>query len=195
MKFKMAPNSLFAVLLRSPFWISFAIAAGFGAVSHALLPEQFRMVGTLGGLPFVVIGCIALSRQLRAPSARRAQAILEAVSRMGWQEFCAALEDAFARDGYVVERVQGGAADLLLRREGRTTLVSAKRWKAARHGEDNLQALQAAAQARDASGSLYVALGELSPNAQRFAKAHGVQLMQGPALVQLLRDLKLPAQA
>jgi restriction system protein len=195
MKFKMAPNSLFAVLLRSPWWISFGIAAGFAAVSHALLPDQFKTVGTLGGLPFAAIGVIALSRQWKAPSAKRAQAILDAVGRMGWQEFSCALETAFARDGYVVERMQAGPGDLLLRREGRSTLVSAKRWKAARHGEDNLQALHAAAKARDASGSLYVALGELSPNAQRLAKANGIQLMQGPALVQLLRDLKLPAQA
>jgi restriction system protein len=195
MKFKMAPNSLFAVLLRSPWWISIAIALLFAAVAHALLPEQFKMVGALGGLPFAAVGLVALGRQLRAPSAKRADAILQAVSRMGWTEFCQALENAFARDGYIVERLQGGAADLLLRREGRTTLVSAKRWKAARHGEDHVQALHAAAQARDASGCLYVALGELSPNAQRIATAHGVELVQSAGLVHLLRNLKLPARA
>lgn len=195
MKFKMAQNSLFAVLLRSPWWISFGIAAGFAAVAQALLPEQFRTVGTLGGLPFVVIGFIALGRQWRAPSAARSQAILDAAGRMGWADFCRALEDAFARDGFLVERLPGGAADLLLRRGGRTSLVAAKRWKAARHGEENLQALQAATAAHDASHSVYVALGELSPNAQRFAKANGIEVVQGPALVQLLRDLPLPARA
>lgn len=195
MKFKMAHNSLFAVLLRSPWWISIAVAAAFAGASLALLPAEFKTVGALGALPFAAVGLVALGRQLRAPSARRADAILQAVGRMGWGEFCEALENAFARDGYIVERLQGGAADLLLRREGRTTLVSAKRWKAARHGEDNVQALHAAAQARDASASLYVALGELSPNAQRIATAHGVELVQSAGLVHLLRDLKLPAKA
>ena len=31
MKFKMAPNSLFAVLLRKPWWVSFVVAAVFTA--------------------------------------------------------------------------------------------------------------------------------------------------------------------
>lgn len=191
MKFKMAPNSLFAVLLRSPWWISFGIAGLFALVALALLPEQFRTVGALGGLPFAVVGAVALWRQLRAPSARESEAILQAVTRMPWAEFRSALEQAFARDGYAVERGPG-EADFLLRRQGRTTLVAAKRWKAARHGEEALQALASSARAQDA-GCMYVALGELSPNAQRLAGKQGVQLVQAGAIVQLLRGIKLPS--
>ena len=38
MKFEMAKNSLFAVLLRSQWWISFAIAAGIVALVKAIMP-------------------------------------------------------------------------------------------------------------------------------------------------------------
>ena len=38
MKFKMAPNSGFAILLRSPWWVSFAIAAVIVLLCGALLP-------------------------------------------------------------------------------------------------------------------------------------------------------------
>ena len=191
MKLKMAPNSLFAVLLRSPWWISFAIAFVFVALSFALLPERYRAVGAMGGAPFLGIGLIALWQQSRLPSAKRSEHILRAVSTMGWPQFAALLEEAFAKQGYRVERTQGeGVADFALRREGRTTLVSARRWKAARCGEESLQRLREAAQSSGAGECLYVTLGEPSANAQSYAKRHQVQLMQGPALAYLLKDAK-----
>ena len=190
MKFKMAPNSLFAVLLRSPWWISMFVALLVAAVAFALLPEQYRVLGAMGGFPFVVIGLIALWQQMRLPSAKRSEEILQAVRAMSWPEFSALLEEGFARQGYRVERLQG-VADFALSREGATTLVAARRWKAARQGEEALQALRDAAQARGASNCLYVALGDLSAQAQGFAKRHQIQLMQGPALAFLLKNAKL----
>jgi restriction system protein len=194
MKFKMAPNSLFAVLLRSPWWISMVIAALLAAAAFALLPEQYRVLGAMGGFPFVVIGLVALWQQLRLPSARRSEEILRAVGAMSWPQFSTLLEEGFAKQGYCVERVQG-VADFALSRQGATTLVAARRWKAARHGEEALQALRDAAQARGAGGCLYVALGDLSAQAHGFARSHQVQLMQGPALAFLLKNAKLPAEA
>jgi restriction system protein len=114
------------------------------------------------------------------------------VGKMNWPEFSALLEEGFARQGYRVERVNG-AADFALSRQGLTTLVAARRWKAARHGEESLQALRGAAQSAGAGSCLYVALGELSANAQSFARRNQVQLMQGPALAYLLKHAKLPA--
>jgi restriction system protein len=190
MKLKMARNSLFAVLLRSPWWISMLIAGVVAVVAFALFPEPYRVAGALGGFPFAVIGVIALWRQMRLPSAKRSEEILRAVGTMNWPEFSALLEEGFARQGYSVGRVQG-AADFALSRQGRTTLVSARRWKAARHGEESLKALHAAAQSQGAGSCLYVTLGELSANAQTFVKRNEVQLMQGPALAQLLQHAKL----
>lgn len=189
MKFRMAPNSLFAVLLRSPWWISLGIALLFVAASQALLPQEYRLLGAMGGIPFAGIASVALWRQLRKPSAGQVEAIAQAAARMNWPDFRAALEQAFARAGYAVSRGDQGA-DLVLTRDGRTTLVAAQRWKAARHGEEALQALQAAVQARGASGCIYVALGSFSANAERYAKAHQIELMQGESLARLIRDVK-----
>ena len=158
MKFKMAPNSLFAVLLRSPWWISFLIFALFVVVAFTLLPAQYRLVGAMGGAPFLIIGAIALWQQMRLPSAGRSEAILKAVGAMNWPEFSTLLEAGFTRQGYQVERATG-VADFALSRDGGTTLVAAKRWKAARPGEDALKALHDAAKARDAKSCLYVTLG------------------------------------
>ena len=190
MKFKMAPNSLFAVLLRSPWWISFLLAALVGSGAYMLLPIEYRVAGALGGSPFVVIGAIALWRQMRRPSAARAERILQATGAMNWPEFSKLLEDGFTRQGYKVERATG-AADFALQRDGATTLVAARRWKAARPGEDALRALKAAAQEAGAAHCLYVTLGELSANALAFAKRNDVQLMEGQALALLLKHAPL----
>ncbi|TFY99494.1 restriction endonuclease [Ramlibacter rhizophilus] len=188
MKFRMAPNSLFAVLLRSPWWISIGLALVLLAISQALLPEQLRLVGAAGALPFVGLGLVALQRQWRLPSARQVDALAQRLSAMGWTEFSALLARGFERQGWSVEPAAGGV-DLLLQRPGRKALVSAKRWKAARHGEDMLQALVKAMRERDASGGVYVALGELSPQAGSLAKRHSVQVLHAPELAQLLRGL------
>ncbi|MBX3654228.1 MAG: restriction endonuclease [Ramlibacter sp.] len=193
MKFKMAPNSLFAILLRSPWWISLLVALGLAMAARALLPENYWAFGAMGAFPFLCIAVVAGWRQMRAPSSQRTQAILSAVAGMPWRDFARALETAFTRDGYTVTRMDG-AADMVLSRAGSTTLVCAKRWKAARHGEDALQALQAAATAKEASACIYIALGELSDQATRIARQQGVQLMQGPELLQLLQDLALPSK-
>ncbi|HXD41602.1 MAG TPA: restriction endonuclease [Ramlibacter sp.] len=192
MKLKMAPNSLFAVLLRSPWWISIGICLLFVAAAYAWLPAEYRLAGALGAAPFAVIGVIAAWQQARLPSAKRSEELLAAVSAMAWAQFSTLLEEGFAKQGFSVERRQG-AADFALSRAGRITLVSARRWKAARHGEEALQTLHGAAQAGGA-GCIYVALGELSANAQAFAKRNNIQLMQGPALAYLLRAAKLPAR-
>lgn len=191
MRLKMAQNSLFAVLLRSQWWISLLVAVVMVAASRALLPSEYWVFGAMGSFPFVVIAAVALVKQLRRPSERRAQAILERVRAMNWREFSQALDEAFTRDGCRVERLEGGAADLAVTRGGRTSLVAARRWKAARHGEEGLAALHAQMRERDASECTYIALGELSANAQRFARAHGVKVMQEDGLVQLLRALPL----
>ncbi len=193
MKFKMAPNSLFAVLLRSPWWISFGVALLFVVLSHLFLPEAYRVLGSLSGLPFAGIGLVAAWQQWRAPGAKKTQAIVQAVAAMSWTDFSAALERALVRDGYRVQRLPGPVGDLLLERQGRSVLVSAKRWKAARHGEEALQALHTAAESQGAGSCWYVALGELSPNAQRLASREGIQLVRGDALAVLLRDLKVAA--
>ncbi len=186
MKFKLNPNSLFAVLLRSPWWISVGVALLFIGASIALLPVQYRVFGALGGVPFWVIGGICLVRQLRAPSAKQTQALLTQISAMPWREFSALLEKAYQRQGYSVVRIHG-TADFAITRAGRTTLVAAKRWKAARQGVEDLQALHAAVQANDeASGGVYVAIGALSEPAARFAKSNGVAVVGAEQLVVLL---------
>ena len=193
MKFKMAKNSLFAVLLRSPWWISLALAVVLGVAGVALLPEQFRVVGALSGLPFGVIAVMAASRQWRLPSAERVAQTQQALSTMAWPAFAALLEQAFLRAGYKVQRGTTAAVDFELERQGRRTFVSARRWKSARTGLEALRPLQAAREAADVSDALYISLGPLSDSAQPFAADHRIQVWQAAELAHELRGLPLVA--
>jgi restriction system protein len=191
MRWKMAEQSLFAILLRSPWWISVAIALAMGLVGAALLPEAYRLIGALSGLPFGVIGVIAARRQWQLPSAARVAETRQALATMAWPAFADLLEQAFRRDGYTVQRGQTAGVDFELARQGRRMLVSARRWKSARTGQDALRALQAARDAAEAPDALYIGLGELSDNARPFAAQHGIAVWQAPELAQALRGLPL----
>ncbi len=187
MKLRMAPNSVFAILLRKPWWVSLLVASAIALVSAALLPDHLKAVGAVGGaLPLLVVSAIALRRQWNAPSERQIEAVVSAARGMAWPEFSRWLERGFAREGYSVQRLDG-AIDFLLERQGRQTAVAARRWKAARQGEDAVQALQAAARARDIDRCLLVALGDVTPAARRLAGQEGVGLMEAEGLAQLLR--------
>ena len=85
MKFKMSEKSLFATLLRAPWWVSFLVMFGVALVAGALLPEAYKIAGMLGAFPFFVIGVIAAWRQRNALSASRIEELLEQARGMGWR--------------------------------------------------------------------------------------------------------------
>ena len=185
----MAKNSLFAILLRSPWWVSFGIALLLGLLALALLPERFRVVGALSGLPFVVIGVIAARRQWHLPSAARVAQTQQALAAMAWPAFAGLLEQAFQRDGYAVQRGKTAGVDFELERQGQRMLVSARRWKSAQTGLEPLRALQAAREASDAADALFIGLGPVSDSARPFASEHRIAVWQAAELAHALRGL------
>ena len=187
MKFKIPENSLFALLLRSPWWISFVLVAGIALVSRALLPAEYFVLGALSSFPIFVVGCMAAWRQLRAPSAAKVHQMLDSTQSMPWSAFSQALTHAWVGQGFDVNVASKGPVDLRLTKGEHTILVSAKRWKAATHGIEPLRELYNAVQAQNAQGAIYVAgQGSVSESAALFARDHGITLAQGPALAALL---------
>ncbi len=188
----MAPNSLFAILLRSPWWASLGLALGLALLMRLLLPEQYAVAGMLGSFPFVVIAAMAAWKQLRAPSAAQVSQTLERLQAMSSREFADALEAAFRAQGHEVRRLNAPGADLELTLGHKRTVVGFKRWKAASVGVEALRELHAAKERVDANASLYVAAGALSEKANDFARESRVQLMGLPELAQLLHSVALP---
>jgi restriction system protein len=143
MKFKMAENSLFAILMRNPWWISLMIVIVFSLLCLAILPKNLVIFGIMGTFPFFVTGIVAFKRQWGKPSAAVQEAELTRLYSLSWRDFSAELETKFVKQGYEVERLKTGVADFKLEKNGNVTLVAAKRYKAATHGLEALQALVA----------------------------------------------------
>ncbi|MFM8768798.1 MAG: restriction endonuclease [Rubrivivax sp.] len=183
----MPRNSLFAVLLRAPWWVSLAIAGVMSLVLAALLPDNYRVVGVLSTFPFVVIAALAAWRQAQLPSATEVARTQEAVAAMTWGAFSARLEEAFRNDGFEVQAGKAAPVDFELARGGRRMLVSARRGKSAQTGVEPLRALQAARQAADASDALLICMGGLTDTARPFAAQHEIKLWQAAEIAQALR--------
>jgi restriction system protein len=185
MKLRMHENSLFAVLLRAPWWVSVLVTAAIFASARLLLPAKYELFALFFALPTGVIAAVAGWRQLRAPSAASVAAALERLRALPWEAFAAALEEGFRREGYAVKRVQG-AADFELEKGGRLELAAAKRWKASRTGIEPLRELRAAAAAREAAGCLYFCAGEVTATARAYAAENNIRLILGTDPVFLL---------
>src|SRR3990172_1179842 len=142
-----------------------------------LLPEAYAPYAIFASLPFIVIGSYAGWQQLRAPSAAQIAATVEILRALSWDEFSAALEGAFRRDGYSVTRLNVARADFELTRAGRISLVGCKRWKVAHTGIEPLRELEAARHAREAHECIYVAAGEITDNAPAFATEKNFRLL------------------
>ena len=95
MKWKMSDRSLFAILLRSPWWMSFLLVAAISLASSALLPTDYKVLGALCSLPFAVIGAMAAWRQRNLLSPAQADALQSALAAMHWREFSPLLSQAF----------------------------------------------------------------------------------------------------
>ena len=192
MKLRMAENSLFAILLRSHWGISLLVALAFALISRAVLPEQYWLLGAMGGTPFWVIAVMAAWRQRDRLPAHKVEQVLRAAAAMSWRDFAQAVDAGFTREGWRVQRIdtaREGDADFIIRRGTVTAVVAARRWKAARVGEEPLRQLIASRDVHGASQCVLLTLGEVPPAAAGLAKEHAVQLMQGEPLAQLLRQL------
>jgi len=182
MKLEMHKNSLFAILLRSPWWVSLAVAGALFAGLRLVVPGLYAAVFAL---PFVMIGCVAAWRQLRGRSRSTIEKKLDAVRALDAKSFAEKLEGAFRAQGYEVARLAGEDADLELSKSGQVVLVSFRRWKAARTGVEPLRQLKAAGRKRRAD-CIYVVAGEVTDGAALFAAEQGIRILSGAELANLL---------
>ena len=188
MKFKMSEKSLFATLLRAPWWVSFLVMLAVALVAGALLPDAYKIAGMLGAFPFLVIGIMAAWRQRNAISPDRIQQLTDQARSMVWRDFSILVEEALRQQGFEVSCLSSGPADFQIEKNGRITLVSAKRWKAATVGAEHLRELLAARESQQAFSCTCMSLGIFSQSAIDLASQNPIQLL-GPAnIAQLMHD-------
>jgi restriction system protein len=181
---KLNENSLFAVLLRSAWWVSALVAIGVIVAVRFIVPLIYAI---FAALPFIVISVYVAWLQLRAPSAKSVETTLTRLRSLSWEQFAAEMEAALKREGYTVARIAHASADFELDYRGRRILLACKRWKATRTGVEPLRELAAACAAREAHEGIYAFAGEVTDQAGAFAAQNKIRLLHGVELVKLLR--------
>lgn len=180
---KPAEGSLFALLVRSPFWVSLLIAGALFAVARNFLPNLLALATTL---PFLGIAAFAGWRQFKTPSPTRVTETLDGLREMTWGQFSAVIAETFRHEGYEVGGLKDGVVNYELHKNGYKSLLSCKRWKVAQTGIVPLRELFEAMQAREARDCIYVATGDFTETARAFARENGMRLLNGAELATLV---------
>lgn len=125
---------------------------------------------------------------------------LDSLNALGWQQFELLVGEAFRRQGYVVEETGLGGADggidLILRRDGRRTLVQCKQWRRYRVPVSVVREMYGLLNHHRADAVLVVALGNFTADARRFAAGKPIELIGGETLLRMIRAVQAaPVQA
>jgi restriction system protein len=126
----------------------------------------------------------------------QAQLALEAaISSMSWGQFERLIGESFRCRGYEVIETAGGGrdggVDLLLAKDGKSFLVQCKHWRTRSVGVTTLRELTGVIAARHAAGGFVITSVQFTPEATRFARSCGIELIDGGRLASLLSELEL----
>jgi restriction system protein len=174
-------NSLFAILSRQPWWVSVVIGCGLWALAHPFIPLYAPFVGA----PFIGVAMYALYRQLRHGPKTDPADVLPRIAGMSWENFSLVAEEAFRRSGYTVEPATG-FADFVLRKDGRKTLASCRRWKARQVGRNLVEELFRDMEKGEMDEGWLLAVGEVSAAAREFTKDKRLKILTGQELSDLV---------
>jgi restriction system protein len=119
---------------------------------------------------------------------------IDSLRRMSWRQFEQLAGEAFRRQGYTIEETGLGGADggidLVLRKNGKTTLVQCKQWQNRQVGVKVVREMYGLLVHHKAASVKIVALGDYTPDAHRFAQGKPIELIHGGELIATVRKLQ-----
>lgn len=168
------------ITFENPFFSSFAKATG-GLAWIALL--GFGMLSVFSAM---------LAKRKRGLLDQ--QRDLDTIRALSWQEFEWLVGEAYRREGYAVEESLAGGADggidLILRKDGQTSLVQCKRWKTQSVGAPVIREMFGLLAHQGASRVIIVTSGRFTREASAFAEGKPIGLIDGPALLTLVKTVQ-----
>jgi restriction system protein len=121
---------------------------------------------------------------------------LESLRAMSWREFEMLVGEAFRRQGYAIQETGLGGADggidLILRKDGKSTLVQCKQWKTKRVDVKVVREMFGLLTHHGAAAVKIVAVGDYTADAQRFAQGKAIELIHGEALLAMVQGVQTP---
>ena len=187
-------EGLLDLLIELPWWVSLVlglIILGFsGGGNSAPVALVFKMFAYACFAASFVGGIKSLTRMTLFSSAKD----IEAIRAMSWREFEALVGESYRRQGYSVEETGGGGADggidLVLRGKGQKILVQCKQWRSFKVGVKVVREMYGIMVAERADRVIVVTSGVYTQESYGFARGKPIELIDGKALVQLIRAVK-----
>jgi restriction system protein len=182
--------------------VRWGIAYWLGAAGGPIGKGVAKLIqsGALAPFAWLVLGVGLLAAGLsywRAGDRARlldAQKSERSVQALTWKQFEQLVGEAFRRRGYRVEETgQGGAdggIDLLLTRDGETTLVQCKHWRSRHVGVSVVREMVGLMAHHGAAAGKIVCTGVFSSDCYRFAVGKPVELLDGEAVYKLIADVR-----
>jgi restriction system protein len=172
------------------------LATSGGAIGKGLA-TQTQLFTLLGGGLLLLCCMAAISSYLNARRNRRlldTRSNLDSLAALGWRDFERLVGEAFRRQGYEVEATGLGGADggidLILRKHGRRILVQCKHWRRQKVPVNVVREMVGLLAHHNADEIRIAAFGGFTPDAERFAQGKPIALIDGPALLRMVREVQ-----
>jgi len=200
-------ESFVEILIKLPWWVSatlgFMVFIGLRWIfphyfaespltaAFAAAVPRYAVVPALFFLGIAGISAFYSARKRRLVDSQQS---LESLRELSWQQFEWMVAEAYQRQGYHVdESIRGGAdggVDVVLKRDGGTYLVQCKNWKSQSVGVPIVREQLGLLTHHKADGSIIITSGKFTRDAVAFAEANGIQLIDGPALLDLVKSVQ-----
>ncbi|MCC5045534.1 MULTISPECIES: restriction endonuclease [Xanthomonas] len=173
-----------------------------GMLSRGFAQQSSGMFAPLAWTLLGVCWLAALFSYLRTRSRRRfleTRTSLESLAAGGWRQFEQLVGEAFRRQGYSVEETGLGGADggidLILRKDGRRTLVQCRQWKRQQVGVSIVREMFGLLAHHHAHAVKIACIGTYTKDAERFAEGKPIELIGGEQLLDMIRAVQQQATA
>jgi restriction system protein len=119
---------------------------------------------------------------------------IESIRNLSWQKFELLVAEAYRRQGFkVIENRNGGAdggIDVRLAKNGQHHLVQCKQWKKQKVGVNIVREMYGVLIAEKANTVIIIISGFFTTEAERFAANKPIELINGPKLAELIKDIQ-----
>ena len=168
-----------------------------GMLSQGIAQQSTAMFGPLAWMLLGICWLAALFSYLGARSRRRfleTRTSLDSLAAGGWRQFELLVGEAFRRQGYSVEETGLGGADggidLILRKDGRRTLVQCKQWKRHQVGVSVVREMFGLLAHNQAHAVKIACIGTYTKDAERFAQGKPIELIGGEQLLKMIQAVQ-----
>ncbi|HEY5891851.1 MAG TPA: restriction endonuclease [Chthoniobacterales bacterium] len=196
--------SFIELLILLPWWVAAGLAAIVyfgGPLLETALPPSFHSLGPAIGLFRVLIVFIfalaslaSFGRSLVTRRKLEEQTGIQSLKELNWKTFENLMGEVFRRKGYSVEEQLGagpdGGVDLVLQRNGETTLVQCKLRTNRPVGAPTVRELFGVMAAEGATAGILVTTSTFTSEARQFAAGKALALMDGPELLRLVSEVQ-----